>query len=117
MAVFDRIIRFLGSVVWGPQMAVLLLGVGVYLTFRLRFVQITRLGLSFRFLLGRKDFGESGKDRKGDISPFQAFTTSLAATIGNGNIGGVCTAIAMGGLALFFGCGFPHRRSVLLKNI
>jgi AGCS family alanine or glycine:cation symporter len=94
---FERSIRFLGSIVWGPQTVVLLLGVGLLLTIWLRFVQIRRFRLSVRILLGPKDFGESRKERKGDISPFQALTTSLAAVIGNGNIAGVCTAIAMGG--------------------
>ena len=94
---FERAIRFLGSLVWGPQMVVLLLGLGLFFTFRLRFIQVKRLGLSFRLLLGSKDFGESQKERRGDITPFQALATSLAAVIGNGNIAGVCTAIAMGG--------------------
>lgn len=102
MDIFERSIRFLGSIVWGPQMAILLLGVGLFLTIRLRFIQFRRFGLSFRLLLGQKDFGESEKERRGDISPFQALTTSLAAVIGNGNIAGVCTAIAMGGPGAVF---------------
>jgi len=102
MDIFERSIRFLASIVWGPQTVILLLGVGLLFTIGLRFVQLRRLGLSFRFLLGRKDYGESKKKRKGDITPFQALTTSLAAVIGNGNIAGVCTAIAMGGPGAVF---------------
>lgn len=97
MDFFERSIRLLGSIVWGPQTVALLLGVGLFLTIWLRFVQIRRFRLSVRLLLGPKDYGEGQKERKGDISPFQALTTSLAAVIGNGNIAGVCTAIAMGG--------------------
>lgn len=97
MNIFDRSIQFLGFIVWGPHMLILLLGAGLLFTIRLRLVQLRRLGLSFRFLLGRRDYGESTKERRGDISPFQALTTSLACTVGNGNIAGVCTAIAMGG--------------------
>ena len=97
MDIFERVVRFLGMIVWGPQTLVLLLGAGLFLTIRLRFVQVRRFGLSFRLLWGSKDFGESRAERKGDISPFQALMTSLAAVIGNGNIAGVCTAIAMGG--------------------
>ncbi len=97
MDFFERSIRLLGAIVWGPQTVVLLLGVGLLLTIWLRFVQIRRFRLSVRLLFGPRDFGESRKERKGDISPFQALTTSLAAVIGNGNIAGVCTAIAMGG--------------------
>jgi len=102
MDLFDRAIRFLATIVWGPQTLILLFGVGLFLTIRLRFVQLRRLGLSFRFGLGRRDFGETAKERKGDITPFQALTTSLACTIGNGNIAGVCTAIAMGGPGAVF---------------
>jgi AGCS family alanine or glycine:cation symporter len=102
MDLFDRAIRFLATIVWGPQTLILLFGVGLFLTIRLRFVQLRRLGLSFRFGLGRRDFGETEKERKGDITPFQALTTSLACTIGNGNIAGVCTAIAMGGPGAVF---------------
>lgn len=102
MDIFERGIRLLGSAVWGPQMVILLLGVGFYLTLRLRFVQLRRLGLSFRLLLRGGDYGETKKDRIGDISPFQALTTSLAAVVGNGNIAGVCTAIAMGGPGAVF---------------
>lgn len=97
MDIFERVIRFLASLVWGPQTVALLLGVGLLLTIWLRFIQIRRMRLSFRLISGPKDFGESHKERKGDISPFQALTTSLASVIGNGNIAGVCTAIAMGG--------------------
>jgi AGCS family alanine or glycine:cation symporter len=102
MDFFERALRTIASVVWGPQTVILLLGVGLFLTIRLRFVQIRRLGLSFRFGLGKRDFGETAKERKGDITPFQSLTTSLACTIGNGNIAGVCTAIAMGGPGAVF---------------
>jgi AGCS family alanine or glycine:cation symporter len=83
-------------------MLVLLLGVGFYLTIRLRFVQLTRFRLSLRLLLSGSEYGEGEGTREGDITPFQALATSLAATIGNGNIAGVCTAIAMGGPGAVF---------------
>jgi len=102
MEIFEQGIRFVASIVWGPQTAILLLGVGLFLTLRLRFVQVKRLGLAFRFGFGKKEFGESDPDRHGDISPFQALTTSRAGVIGNGNIAGVCTAIAMGGPGAVF---------------
>lgn len=102
MDLFDRAIRFVAAIVWGPQTVILLLGVGFFITIRLRFVQLRHLGLSIRFGLGKRDFGETAKERKGDITPFQALTTSLACTIGNGNIAGVCTAIAMGGPGAVF---------------
>ena len=121
MDLFERSIRFLGSIVWGPQTVILLLGVGLFLTIRLRFVQLRRFKLSYRLLFGQKDFGESEKERKGDITPFQALTTSLACTVGNGNIAGVCTAITMGGpgavfwmwLCAFFGMATKLVEAVL----
>jgi AGCS family alanine or glycine:cation symporter len=102
MDLFERFIRLLGAIVWGPHTVLLLLGVGFYLTIRLRFLQLTGLPLSFRLLLGRRDFGEGEGERSGDITPLQALATSLAAVIGNGNIAGVCTAIAMGGPGAVF---------------
>jgi AGCS family alanine or glycine:cation symporter len=121
MDFFDRTIRLLGSIVWGPQTAVLLLGVGLYLTISLRFVQFRKLGLSLRLGFGKKEYGESGLETRGDISPFQALTASLASVIGNGNIAGVCTAIAMGGpgavfwmwLSAFFGMATKMTEAVL----
>ena len=102
MDFLEHALRTMAAIVWGPQTVILLLGVGFFLTIRLRFVQLRRLRLSFRFGLGKKDFGETAKERKGDITPFQALTTSLACTVGNGNIAGVCTAIAMGGPGAVF---------------
>jgi len=99
---FERVIRFLGAVVWGPHTVLLLLGVGFYLSLRIRLLQLSAIPLSFRLLLGRRDFGESEGTKSGDITPLQALTTSLAATVGNGNIAGVCTAIAMGGPGAVF---------------
>ncbi|MBN2245597.1 MAG: sodium:alanine symporter family protein, partial [Candidatus Aminicenantes bacterium] len=102
MEFFEKIIQSLASIVWGPQTAVLLLGVGLYLSIRLKFIQIRKFGLSLRFAFGSTNLGESSSERKGDITPFQAMTTSLAGVIGNGNIAGVCTAIAMGGPGAVF---------------
>ncbi len=102
MDYFERAISFLSALVWGPHTVVLLLGVGFFLSIRLRFVQLRGFKISLRLLLGSRDYGESGEERKGDVSPFQAVATSLAATIGNGNIAGVCTAIAMGGPGAVF---------------
>jgi AGCS family alanine or glycine:cation symporter len=99
---FERGIRLLAAIVWGPHTLVLLLGVGFYLTLRLRFLQLAALPLTFRLLLRGEKYGEGTGARSGDISPLQALTTSLAATIGNGNIAGVCTAIAMGGPGAVF---------------
>ncbi|MCH8287100.1 alanine:cation symporter family protein, partial [candidate division KSB1 bacterium] len=80
----------------------LLLGTGFLLTFATKGIQFSKLGLGLKLMLKgamRKD--ESEKE-KGDISPFQALMTALAATVGNGNIAGVATAIASGGPGALF---------------
>ena len=79
-----------GRVVWGWPMIILLLGTHIFLTIRLKVPQrkiFTALRLSVR-----KDKGAMG-----DVSQFAALTTSLAATIGTGNIIGVATAVCLGG--------------------
>ncbi len=82
---------------WGEWMIILLVGTGVVLTVLTRGIQIRKFFLSFKFLF--QGFSKkSGLEKKqGDISPFAALMTALAATVGNGNIAGVATAIAMGG--------------------
>ena len=79
--------------VWGPWMLVLLIGTGIFLNFRTRFLPLRNLGWALRSALGRE--ARSGKD--GGVSPFSALMTTLAATIGTGNIAGVSTALVAGG--------------------
>ena len=95
----ETILDQIGSIVWGPFLLIpLLLGTGVYLTFRLGGIQFIRLGAALRLgLLKRSDDTEEG-----DISQFQALTTAMAATVGTGNIVGVATALAVGGPGALF---------------
>ncbi len=89
----------LEAFVWGPAMLFLLLGAGVYLTLGLKFMPIRRIGPAFKLTfssIGAKKQGE------GDISPFQALSTALSATVGTGNIAGVATAITLGGPGAIF---------------
>jgi AGCS family alanine or glycine:cation symporter len=86
----EEILGKINDVVWGPPMLILLFGTHLFLTFRLGFVQ-RHLGKAIKISLHRHEKGE------GDISPFGALTTALAATIGTGNIVGVATAISVGG--------------------
>ncbi len=80
--------------IWWPAVILLLGGTGVYMTFLTRFIQVRRLGLAIRFMIHGRAKEEAAA---GDITPFQALMTALAATVGNGNIAGVATAIASGG--------------------
>lgn len=98
--VLDSITKILGIVddyVWGIPLIVLLVGSGIFLTFRLKGLQIRRLPLALKNIV-RKD--KSGKE--GDVSSFGALCTALSATIGTGNIVGVATAICAGGPGALF---------------
>lgn len=89
----------IGSVVWGPFVLIpLLLGTGLFLTIRLKLLQLRKLGPALRLgFIQRHDEGAEG-----DISQYQALTTALAATVGVGNIVGVATAIGLGGPGALF---------------
>ncbi len=91
-------ISLVNRLVWGPYMLAFLVGTGAYLTFRLKGIQFTSMAKALRLV-----FFSPPHDRgKGDITPFQALTTALSATIGTGNIAGVATAIALGGPGAIF---------------
>ncbi|MCF6311806.1 MAG: sodium:alanine symporter family protein [Verrucomicrobiales bacterium] len=99
MESFNQLISKLSSIVWGPPMLTLIVLTGVLLTYRLRFIQISKLITGLRFAFGKKGRSSS---REGDVSPFQSLMTALAATIGTGNIVGVATAISIGGPGALF---------------
>jgi alanine or glycine:cation symporter, AGCS family len=80
-----------------PILVVVLFGAGLFLTIRLRFVQARRFGDAVRAFFARADRGAAGA-----LTPFQAFMTALAATIGTGNIAGVAAGIVSGGPGALF---------------
>jgi len=86
------------GIVWGPAMIVLLIGTGLFLTLRLRFIQLRHLKHSLQCISGKYD----DPTEQGDISHFQALCAALSATIGTGNITGVALAIAVGGPGAIF---------------
>lgn len=81
--------------VWGPVMLVLLVGTGIFLTIRLKFRPWRNLGYALKSTLSKE--ARQTTRGEGDVSPFSALTTALAATIGTGNIVGVATAMVAGG--------------------
>lgn len=87
----------ISGIVWGWPMIILLLGTHIFLTFRLKFPQ-RKIGTAIRLSV-KKD-----KDAAGDVSQFGALATSLAATIGTGNIIGVATAVSLGGPGAVLWC-------------
>lgn len=95
MESLSETLKFVDDLVWGPVMLLFLMGTGIFLTIRTRFLPWKNLGYAIRSTFGR-DSLENGREN-GDISPFSALATSLAATIGTGNIVGVATAMAAGG--------------------
>ncbi|UIZ58422.1 sodium:alanine symporter family protein [Acinetobacter sp. SCLZS86] len=85
--------------VWGPYMLVLIVGTGVFLTFRLLFWQFRMLPLAFKQVFCKHD---KAQKEPGDISHFASLMTALSATIGTGNIAGVATACVLGGPGAVF---------------
>ena len=81
-----------------PFMVIILLGIGTYLTLRLGFVQVRRLGHGAAVATGKYDDPED----EGDVTHFQALSTALSATVGIGNIAGVALAIHWGGPGALF---------------
>lgn len=98
MGTLESILGQISDFVWGLPLIILLVGTGIYLTFRLGFLQIRSLPYALKLTFSRKQDQES----EGDISHFQALTTASAATIGTGNIVGVATAIFLGGPGAVF---------------
>lgn len=95
METISKILSTVDSIVWGPAMLILLVGTGIFLTIRTRFLGWRNLGFALKSGLGKE--ARTTKRGEGDISPFSALTTALAATIGTGNIVGVATAMVAGG--------------------
>ena len=93
----NEILQQIEDYVWGVPLIVLILAVGIFLTVRLRGLQIRRLPLAIRNLFANERSGENG-----EVSSFGALCTALSATIGTGNIVGVATAIVAGGPGALF---------------
>lgn len=95
MSSFADFLNTVDGIVWGPIMLVLLVGTGIFLTIRTNFLTWRNLGYGLRLTLSKE--ARTTKRGTGDVSPFSALTTALAATIGTGNIVGVATAMVSGG--------------------
>ena len=90
-------LKAIDDFVWGVPLIVLILAVGIFLTIRLRGLQITKLSLAIKHMLANEKNGEHG-----EVSSFGALCTALSATIGTGNIVGVATALVAGGPGALF---------------
>lgn len=96
-----EIIEAINSILWGPIMLVLLLGTGVYFSITMKGVQVRKFSKAIKQVFGGA-FKKKAPDEEGELSSFQALTTSLAAQVGTGNVVGVATAIASGGPGAIF---------------
>ena len=114
------LLQNISDFIWGPPLLILLVGTGVYLTLRLKLLQIFKLPLALKYVFG-KDEEENDEGAEGDVSSFGALCTALSATIGTGNIVGVATAVKAGGpgalfwmwIAAFFGMATKYAEGVL----
>lgn len=95
-----EIIESFNDFLWGLPLILGIMGTGIYMSIRLKGVQFRKLGFALKHTLGRI-FAEND-EADGDISPFSALATALAATVGTGNIVGVSLAIIMGGPGAIF---------------
>lgn len=86
--------------IWGVPAMICIIGVGLYLSIRMRFIQLRKLPLALRETIGKVFHKKEAA--KGSLTPFQAVCTALAATVGTGNIAGVAGAIAIGGPGAVF---------------
>ena len=96
----SEIVGKLNAIAWGPWMLILLVGTGVYLSVRMGFLQFRKFGYAMKNTVGK--IFQKQTAGEGEVTPFQAVATALAATVGTGNIAGVTGAIAVGGPGAVF---------------
>ena len=112
---FGEILNKIDGFVWGVPLIVLIILTGIYLTIRVRGLQVRQLGKALKFMVKNEEGGE------GEVTSFGALCTALSATIGTGNIVGVATALAAGGpgalfwmiVAAFFGMATKYTEGFL----
>ncbi|NAW68768.1 amino acid carrier protein [Vibrio sp. V27_P1S3P104] len=97
MSNLQSLLQTIDHFIWGPPLLILLVGTGIYFTFRLGLLQFRRLPSAIKMV-----FSKEPGDKQGDVSSFAALCTALSATIGTGNIVGVATAIKLGGPGALF---------------
>lgn len=110
-----NILNEVDSFVWGPPLLILLVGTGIWLTFKLRLLQVLNLGTALKLIFSAENDGH------GNINSFKALCIALAVTVGMGNIVGVATAIKASGpwalfwmwLAAFFGMATKYGECLL----
>ncbi|MBO5293215.1 MAG: sodium:alanine symporter family protein [Lachnospiraceae bacterium] len=111
----DKVLVSVDDFLWGIPLIVLILATGIFLTIRLKGLQVCHLGKALKYMVKNEEDGE------GEVSSFGALCTALSATIGTGNIVGVATALVVGGpgalfwmwIAAFFGMATKYAEGLL----
>ena len=91
----EQINNVVNNFIWGVPAMICIIGVGLFLSVRTRFLQIRKFPYAMKVTIGRMLKKREASD--GALTPFQAVCTALAATVGTGNVAGVAGAIAIGG--------------------
>ena len=100
LSTIETVNNVVNNFIWGVPAMICIIGVGLYLSIRMRFLQIRKFPYSMKVTLGRMMKKKEASD--GALTPFQAVCTALAATVGTGNVAGVAGAIAIGGPGAVF---------------
>lgn len=100
LSIIEQINSAVNDFIWGVPAMICIIGVGLILTFRTKFLQIRKFPYAMKVTIGRMFKKKEAAD--GAMTPFQAVCTALAATVGTGNIAGVAGAIAIGGPGAVF---------------
>ncbi len=116
------IVNFTNTILWDYVLIFGLIGIGVFMTIKLKFLQFTRVFPALKKMI--VDIIKKKPVEEGKMSPFQALSTAVAAQVGTGNIVGVATAIAAGGpgaafwmiISAFFGMATIFSESVLAQK-
>lgn len=123
MEVLEKIVSEVNGFLWDYLLLFLLVGTGIWFTFRLGFIQISGFGEGFKRTFGGL-FKKSEKAGEDGMSSFQALATAIAAQVGTGNLAGAATAIAVGGpgaifwmwVSAFFGMATIYAEAVMAQK-
>ncbi len=119
------IVKSINGILWGWPTIILLLLTGVVFSFRLKFIQVRKMGMAFKETFGFLfDKNKKKNLEKGEVSSFQSLATAIAAQVGTGNLAGVATAIVSGGpgaifwmwVSGFFGMGTIYAEAVVSQH-
>ncbi len=100
LQMIESVNTVINNFIWGVPAMICIIGVGLYLSIRTKFIQIRKFPMAMKNTIGK--VFEKKEAKEGSMTPFQAVCTALSATVGTGNIAGVAGAIAIGGPGAVF---------------